>query len=98
MKTAKEIATKFFYWWYNQPSANTEQGFDSWAKTDEGKQLLASQPKWISVEERLPDPFDWVIGCNDEDEKSFQTRHEEHGWSRSRKVTHWQPLPTPPTK
>lgn len=29
-ETAREIATKFFYWWYNQPGANTQQGFDKW--------------------------------------------------------------------
>lgn len=27
---AKAIATKFFYWWHNQPGSNTEQGFDDW--------------------------------------------------------------------
>lgn len=26
----KEIATAFFYWWYNQPGCNTQQGFDEW--------------------------------------------------------------------
>lgn len=26
----KEICTSFFYWWYNQPGSNTEQGFDQW--------------------------------------------------------------------
>lgn len=26
----KAIAIEFFYWWHNQPGANTEQGFDDW--------------------------------------------------------------------
>ncbi len=26
----KEIAVKFFRWWYNQPGSNTDQGFDRW--------------------------------------------------------------------
>ena len=43
MKTDKEkiktIATTFFRWWWNQGGTNTEQGFDTWAKT-EGKELL----------------------------------------------------------
>ena len=26
----KRYSTAFFYWWYNQPGANTEQGFDQW--------------------------------------------------------------------
>ena len=24
----KKTALKFFYWWYNQPGSNTEQGWD----------------------------------------------------------------------
>ena len=37
---AKLLCTKFFYWWFNQPGNNTEQGFDEWAKTEEGKDLI----------------------------------------------------------
>lgn len=29
-RAIKKIATDFFYWWYNQPGTNTQQGFDEW--------------------------------------------------------------------
>lgn len=29
-KRLKKICIKFFYWWYNQPGNDTEQGFDKW--------------------------------------------------------------------
>ena len=35
----KEICTDFYYWWHNQPGANTQQGFDDWMKTTGVKQL-----------------------------------------------------------
>lgn len=31
----KEVATRFCYWWYNQPGTNTEQGFEDWWKLQE---------------------------------------------------------------
>ncbi len=30
--SAKKMATDFFYWWYNQPGTNTQDGFDTWWK------------------------------------------------------------------
>lgn len=33
----KELATHFFYDWYNSPGSNTEQGFDAWWKLNKGK-------------------------------------------------------------
>lgn len=30
----KDLATKFFYDWYNSPGSNTEQGFDAWWGTN----------------------------------------------------------------
>jgi len=29
-ETSKDFATKFYYWWHNQPGTNTNQGYDSW--------------------------------------------------------------------
>jgi len=26
----KELVTSFFYYWYNQPGTNTEEGFEKW--------------------------------------------------------------------
>ena len=28
----KNICLDFFYWWYNQPGNNTEEGFEKWYK------------------------------------------------------------------
>ncbi len=42
----KLIATKFFRWWWNQPGANTDQGYDEWAET-EGAPLLAAPPSIV---------------------------------------------------
>jgi len=33
----KEIATDFFRWWYNQPGANTDQGFDEWLRLNRAR-------------------------------------------------------------
>lgn len=36
----KELCTKFFYWWHNQPGTNTQAGFDDWWKV-EGEAIAA---------------------------------------------------------
>lgn len=36
-RLCRELATDFFYWWYNQPGTNTVQGFEAWKKTEQGK-------------------------------------------------------------
>jgi hypothetical protein len=36
-KRIKEFATNFFYWWYNQPGTNTDEGFASFLRTQEGE-------------------------------------------------------------
>jgi hypothetical protein len=33
----KELATRFFYDWYNSPGNNTQQGFDSWWEVNKWK-------------------------------------------------------------
>lgn len=40
MDWLKEFCTSFFYWWYNQPGANTRQGFDGWLETENAAILL----------------------------------------------------------
>ena len=32
----KADCTAFFYWWYNQPGSNTDQGYDQWLTDTEG--------------------------------------------------------------
>ena len=58
-------------------------------------------PRWISVEERLPEHMDdvlvWVgglaeIGCHDENNDCW----ELYTYVGDGTVTHWMPLPKPP--
>ena len=58
-------------------------------------------PRWISVEERLPEHMDdvltWVrglveIGCYDENDECW----ELYTCVGDGSVTHWMPLPEPP--
>jgi len=63
----------------------------------------APQPKWISVKERLPEPDEKVIGVNSTGTVDVGYWNAEYddlelndSWFLN--ATHWQPLPTPPTK
>lgn len=76
------------------------------------QQLEAQVPKWISVEERLPEAKLCVLGYgvrsrayNEPDPfagvHDVYTRGEDEGWltywnRESVDVTHWMPLPEPP--
>ena len=76
------------------------------------QQLEAQAPKWISVEERLPEAKLCVLGYgvrsrayNEPDPfagvHDVYTRGEDEGWltywnRESVDVTHWMPLPEPP--
>ena len=84
---------------------NYSEVIDSILESDIVKELLSPQDEWVSVEERLPELNGWVLGCviPDDDElvvgevdfdvecKTFQCTY---GYNL--RVTHWQPLPTPP--
>ena len=60
---------------------------------------LENQPKWISVEERLPEENTSVIAAF-EDGHVFQALYAYDGWDLwegcTGKITHWMPLPEPP--
>ena len=61
--------------------------------------IMREQPRWISVEDRLPDNEDTVL-CVTKNKRPFVCRYD-HYWkhwrvSGSVKVTHWMPLPEPP--
>lgn len=68
--------------------------------------LEAAQPKWISVEERMPEPFVSVI-VHMPQETPCPTVHEGYRTNDGRwysahfvrefdEITHWMPLPEPP--
>lgn len=67
-----------------------------------------SKQQWISVEDRLPEEYNRVLGYVEE-LNDLGTSHfiwnvsysTHHGWLdnlKHCKVTHWMPLPEPPIK
>ena len=67
---------------------------------------LREQPRWISVEERMPERYANVIVCtkNGVVGEAIKSEYAKHGWAWSgydgedtdEPVTHWMPLPEPP--
>ena len=61
-------------------------------------------PEWISVKDRLPEPFAAVIICRRDKSGSMVVEQGSltfNGWwkvygTRTKSVTHWMPLPKPP--
>jgi len=72
------------------------------------EELLAAAPRWISVEERLPEKHVEVLICTEDygkNELGFATVAVWDGsewietWDRQKSVhyvSHWMPLPEPP--
>lgn len=64
--------------------------------------------EWISVEYRLPEDYTTYIVCSEDDRTVWFMDYYGCGWescdsdgeSRVKRadVTHWQPLPEPPTE
>jgi hypothetical protein len=68
--------------------------------TVQGDKDINVPTNWISVKDRLPDPFEVVLVYDDTDkcvEEAYMTRHKEWvGIKIKNHVTHWLPLPQPP--
>lgn len=67
-------------------------------------ELEGMVPRWVPVAERLPEETGrYICACLDRDEglTDVQEKPYYHGQFRPESfqdVTHWQPLPPPPTK
>ena len=70
------------------------------------ERLEAAQPRWIGVDERLPEHGQHVYACAKDkfrfegiyiDPVGFERYEIGEGWvNENRNVTHWMPLPEPP--
>lgn len=59
-------------------------------------ELLREANRWIPVSERLPDSTDWYL-CYDGHYVYTERFIWARDWRSARTVTHWRPLPAPPT-
>ena len=64
----------------------------------ENAELKASAPKWISVDDRLPEQGEEAI-CINADGDMMIGKYTEWGWMFPcyfEELTHWMPIPQPP--
>lgn len=64
--------------------------------------LQKAATEWISVEERFPEQYGLFLIADDKGNMEAATWTKQFGWfsgsNRVKRVTHWMPLPDPPTK
>ena len=67
---------------------------------DELTTIRKQFPRWISVEERLPEKYESVITANKNGDVRWNYLiNVKYGtWSNGYHITHWMPLPAPPTE
>lgn len=83
------------YWNVRYNLANEKQK----AALDMAFSALREQPRWISVDERLPEDWVWVQvyrSANQTMDTDFCTPSKKGGWCHYNDITHWMPLPDPP--
>ena len=65
------------------------------------EKYFVPKQEWISVDERLPDGGGTYLTVDDEGYMIVATWHEFYGWllpvCRANPITHWMPIPEPPT-
>lgn len=75
------------------------------AAVDVAFDALMEQPRWISVEERLPEDRDWVLVWHTGYLTAKKAKYKDNDFpiwiidgygDQPGEVTHWMPLPEPP--
>lgn len=67
---------------------------------------LINYPAWTSISDQLPPLGEWVLVYNPEiesnpvheDRLDYVESDRELYWKRGINITHWMPLPAPPTE
>ncbi len=98
-----EDGNEFIYKW-EVPEISSTLPFnevESYIPVPEVNDIL-QKTNWISVKDALPEPHKAVLVINSEDYFLAAIRSDGefhlHNLARVYDVTHWQPLPPPPTK
>ena len=65
---------------------------------DKGYSAGYTASNWISVEDKLPEPYTMVLVYTGYKTIDMIFYSEISGWNRCPNVTHWMPLPQPPKR
>ena len=100
-KMAAEICREWYVAFRNMGKGEEKCVLELLDAADTIEALEAAQPKWISVEDRLPEKDGKYIVCTAKC-SVYCTRFKAYGKSGSFQtdinthITHWMPLPEPP--
>ena len=85
------------------PASTPDEKMRNLEAADMLEQLEAAQPKWISVEERLPENDDnYLVFTSDRNAAEIATYYGDGEWlthdfiNLTPLVTHWMPIPQMP--
>ena len=102
-KRAAEICREWYFAFRNKGKGEEKCVLELLDAADTIEALEAAQPKWISVEDRLPENDDnYLVFTSDRNEKEIATYYGDGEWlthdfiNLIPLVTYWMPLPEQP--